>query len=145
MAEVGADLDLFRRGAAAGRLRPLCAALHHDPEIEVMPQTRERHSGLLRRDLRAGAMGLARRDALELVLLAALLAAHAEVAVHAAQRQAEAIDLLEPRSGLRLMATGWGRTPLFEAPGLLFLLLALGNPGRLAKKGEALFCKAHQK
>ena len=49
-----ADLDLFRRGGAGRRLRPFCAALHHDLELEVMPKTRERDSGLLRRDLRAG-------------------------------------------------------------------------------------------
>ena len=40
-----------RHQAAA---RPFCAALHHDPELEVMPKTRECDSGLLRRDLRAG-------------------------------------------------------------------------------------------
>ena len=50
-----ADLDLFRRGGAGRRLvRPFCAAQHQDPELEVMPKTRERDSGLLRRDLRAG-------------------------------------------------------------------------------------------
>ena len=49
-----ADLDLFRRGGAGRRLRPFCAAQHQDPELEVMPKTRERDSGLLRRDHRAG-------------------------------------------------------------------------------------------
>ena len=61
-----------------------------------MPQTRERHRGLLRRLVRPGAVLLARRDALEFVLLAALLAADAAVAVGAAQRHTEAVHLLEP-------------------------------------------------
>ena len=95
-AEVHPDLDLFRCGAVRRRLRLFAAALRQHPELEVVPQTRERHSGLLRRLVRAGAVGLARRDALVLVFLAALLAAHAEVAVDAAQRQAEAVHRLEP-------------------------------------------------
>ena len=51
-AEVRADLDLFRRGGAGRWLRFLAAALHYHPELEVMPQMRERDSGLLRRLVR---------------------------------------------------------------------------------------------
>ena len=68
---------------------------------DVGAQTRERHSGLLRRLVRAGAVGLARRDALEHVFLAALLAAHTDVAVDAAQRQAKPVHRLEPPLGPR--------------------------------------------
>jgi hypothetical protein len=55
---------------------------------------------LQRRVEEAGAVPLARRRALELVLLAALLAAHAEVAVKAAQRQPLAAGHLEARLAL---------------------------------------------
>ena len=72
-----------------------------------MAEVRERHCGLLRRLVRAGAVVLARRHALVLVFFAALLGADADVAVDAAQRQAEAVHLLEPRLPLR-HATGRG-------------------------------------
>ena len=52
---------------------------------------------LQRRVAQLRAVLLLRGDALELVPLAALLAAHAEVAIHAAQRQPPAGHLLEKR------------------------------------------------
>ena len=55
MAEVDADLDLVGRAAARRRLRIFSAALLHHPELEVVAQVREGHSGLLRRVVRAGA------------------------------------------------------------------------------------------
>ena len=71
------------------------------PRSRSSRQLRERDGRLLRVVVEAGAVLLLRRDALELVLLAALLAAHAAVAVEAAERQPLAAGHLDARLARR--------------------------------------------
>ena len=94
----------FGAAVPAGGCAAFCrCALHHDPELQVVAEVRERNSSLRRRDLWAGAVEVlrgcvaSRPGRVEHVLLAALLAAHDLVAVHAAQWHAEAVHLLEAR------------------------------------------------
>ena len=100
VAEVDADLKL-PRGGERGRLLLLllpAARLQH-AHLHVLAQLRKSNAGLERCGEERGAVLLLGRDALELVLLTALLATHAEVAVEAAERQPLAGHLLE--TGLR--------------------------------------------
>ena len=97
MAEVGADLGFPRGGERERRRRLLPAARLRHAQLEVLLQLREGYGGLERCVEQRGAVLLLRRDALELVLAAALLPTHALVAIGAAERQPLAASFLEAR------------------------------------------------
>ena len=97
VANVNADLEPFWHRASGGRRWLFFRRRLQHAQLEVLPELRKGDGCLSRGVEELRAVHLLRGHALVLVLAAALLAAHADVSIDAAQRQPLAAGLLKAR------------------------------------------------